>query len=188
LLTHACNKWGRGKDGTADVDRRKRRRRRDDPIIDIAGEQRRDNSTVDVAGGRRGDYLNAIVGPLLVAGRTALPTPPASSGGAFFAVPPAALFRKRMPRRTTRTTAHARRMHLTSGGAGRTHAGTVDVNRRRRQRRRDNPIVDIAGERQRDNSTAPVGPLSGAERTVLTLLPAGGGGAFFVVPPAATVP
>jgi hypothetical protein len=84
-------------------------------------------------------------------------------------------------------TAHARRTHATSGGAGRTHAGTADVNRRRRRWRRDNPIADIAGEQRRDNSTATVGPLLGAGRTASTLPPAGGGGAFFTVPPAATV-
>ncbi len=60
-----------------DIDRRRRRRKRDDLIVDVAGEQRRVNST-------------AVGGPLLVAGRTALPLLPAGSGGAFFPVPPAA--------------------------------------------------------------------------------------------------
>jgi hypothetical protein len=50
LLAHARNERGCGKDGTADVDRRRRQRRRDDPIVDFAGEQRRDN-------------LTAVVGP-----------------------------------------------------------------------------------------------------------------------------
>jgi hypothetical protein len=85
-------------------------------------------------------------------------------------------------------TAHVWRTHATSGGTGRTQAGTADVDRRRRQRRRDNLIADVAGERRCNNSTTAIGPLSGAGRTVLTLLPAGGSGAFFVVPPAATVP
>ncbi len=84
------NKRGRSEDGTVDIDRRRRRRRRDDPIVDIAGERRQDNLTINVAGERRRDNSAAVVGLLLVAGRTALPSPPASSGGAFFAVPPAA--------------------------------------------------------------------------------------------------
>jgi hypothetical protein len=37
LSAHACNEWRRSKDGTADVDRRRHRRRRDDPIVDVAG-------------------------------------------------------------------------------------------------------------------------------------------------------
>ncbi len=77
LLAHACDERGRGKDGTADVNRMRRRQRRDNPIVDVAGERRRDN-------------LTAVVGPLSVVGRKALPLPPASSGRAFFAVPPAA--------------------------------------------------------------------------------------------------
>jgi hypothetical protein len=86
-------------------------------------------------------------------------------------------------------TAHARRTHATSGGAGRMHTGTADINRKRRRWRRDNPIADVAGERWRNNSTAAVGPLSGAGRTASTLPPAGGGGgAFFAGPPMATVP
>jgi hypothetical protein len=48
------------------------------------------NLTIDVAGERRQDNLTAIVGPLLVVGRMALPLPPTGSGRAFFAVPPAA--------------------------------------------------------------------------------------------------
>jgi hypothetical protein len=84
-------------------------------------------------------------------------------------------------------TAHAQRMHATSGGAGRTQAGTTDVDRRRHRWRRDNPIADILGEQQRDNLTADVGPLSGVGRTAATLPPAGGGRVFFVVPPTATV-
>jgi hypothetical protein len=60
-----------------DVDRRRRRWRREDPIIDVAGERRR-------------YYSTTIVGSLLVAGRMALPLPPANSGGVFFAVLPAA--------------------------------------------------------------------------------------------------
>ncbi len=89
-LAHACNERGCGKDGIADIDRRRRRRRRDNPIVDITGERRRDNLTVDVAGERQRNNLTAVVGPLSVAGRTALPLPPAGSSGAFFAVPPAA--------------------------------------------------------------------------------------------------
>jgi hypothetical protein len=41
---------------------------------------------------------------------------------------------------------------------GRSKDGTVDVDRRRCRRRRDNPIVDVAGERRHDNLTAVVGP------------------------------
>jgi hypothetical protein len=44
-------KRGRGKDGTADIDRRRRQRRRDDPIVDTAGERRRDN-LADIVGPR----------------------------------------------------------------------------------------------------------------------------------------
>ncbi len=75
MLAHARNKRGRSKDRTADVDRRRRRQRRDNPIVDVTGEQRHDN-------------LTAVVSPLLVAGRTASPSLPAGSGRAFFAVPP----------------------------------------------------------------------------------------------------
>jgi hypothetical protein len=89
LLAHAHDKQGCGKDRTADVNRRRHWRRRDDPIVDIAGERQRDNLTIDVTGERRRNNLTAVVGPLLVAGRMALPLPPASSSGAFFAVPPA---------------------------------------------------------------------------------------------------
>ncbi len=78
-------------------------------------------------------------------------------------------------------------MHATSRGAGRMHAGTADLDRRRCQQRRDNPIADVAGEWRRDISVATVGPLLGAGRTALMLPPAGGGGAFFAVPPMATV-
>jgi hypothetical protein len=183
----ARDKRGRSKDGTADVDRRRRWRRRDDPIVDVAGERQCDNSTIDVAQERRRDNSTAVIGPLLVAGRTALPSPPTGSGGAFFAVPPAVTV-PQTPQRTIRTTAHAWRTHAMSGGTGRTHTGTVDVDRRRRRRRRDNPIADIAGERRRNNSTAAVGSLSGAGKTASTLPPAGVGGAFFTVPPAVTVP
>jgi hypothetical protein len=79
LLAHARNKQGCGKDGTVVIDRRRRWWRRDNPIVNVAGELWRNNST-------------AVVGALLGAGRTALPSPslPAGSGGAFFAVPPAA--------------------------------------------------------------------------------------------------
>jgi hypothetical protein len=77
LLAHARKERGCGKDGTGDVNRRRRRRWRDDPIVDVAGEQQRNN-------------MIAVVSPLLVAGRMALPSPSAGSGGAFFAVPPAA--------------------------------------------------------------------------------------------------
>ncbi len=73
-----------------DVDKRRHRRRRDDPIVDVAGERWRNNLIVDVAGERRHNNSTAVVGPLLVAGRTALPSLPAGSGGAFFAVPPSA--------------------------------------------------------------------------------------------------
>jgi hypothetical protein len=38
LLAHSRNKRGRGKDGTADVDRRRRRLRRGNPIVDVVGE------------------------------------------------------------------------------------------------------------------------------------------------------
>jgi hypothetical protein len=44
----ARDKQGRSEDGTPDVDRRKRRRRRDDPIVDAAGERWRDNLTIVV--------------------------------------------------------------------------------------------------------------------------------------------
>jgi hypothetical protein len=90
LLAYARNERGRGKDVTVDVNRRRCRRRRDDPILDIAGERRRNNLTIDIVGERRCNNSTAVVGPLLVAGRTASPLPPAGSGGAFFAVPPAA--------------------------------------------------------------------------------------------------
>ena len=73
----ARNEQGRGKDRTADVDRRRHRQRREDLIMDVTGEQQRNS-------------LAAIVSLLLGAGRMALPLLPASSGGAFFAVPPAA--------------------------------------------------------------------------------------------------
>jgi hypothetical protein len=46
----ARDKQGHGEDGNADVDRRRSRQRRDNLILDVAGEQRRDN-------------LTAIVGP-----------------------------------------------------------------------------------------------------------------------------
>jgi hypothetical protein len=73
-----------------EINRRRRRRRRNNLIVDIAGEWRCNNLTIDVAGERRRDDLTAVVGLLLVAGRTALPLPPTGSDGAFFAVPPAA--------------------------------------------------------------------------------------------------
>ena len=41
---------------------------------------------------------------------------------------------------------------------GRGEDGAVDIDRRRRQRRRDDLIVDVVGERQRDNLTAVVSP------------------------------
>jgi hypothetical protein len=47
----ARDKRGHGKDGTTDVHRRWRRRRRGDPIVDVAGERRRNNLT-DVVGPR----------------------------------------------------------------------------------------------------------------------------------------
>jgi hypothetical protein len=50
LLARACDERGRGKDGTADVNRRRRRWRRDNRIVDFAGERRRNN-------------LTAIIGP-----------------------------------------------------------------------------------------------------------------------------
>ncbi len=49
---------------------------------------------------------------------------------------------------------------MMSGDAVRMHDVTADVNRRRCRQRRDNPIVDVAGERRRDNSTAAFEPLS----------------------------
>jgi hypothetical protein len=45
---YSCDEQGRGEDGTADVDRRRHQRRRDNPIVDFAGEWRRDNSTAVV--------------------------------------------------------------------------------------------------------------------------------------------
>jgi hypothetical protein len=56
----ACDKQGRGKDRTVDVNRRRCRQRRDDPIVDVMGERRRNNLTAIVgphtrqAGARRG--------------------------------------------------------------------------------------------------------------------------------------
>jgi hypothetical protein len=73
----ARDEQGHGKDGTTDVDRRRRRGKRDDPIVDVAGERWRNN-------------LTAVVSLLSGAGRTASPSPPTGSGGAFFVVPPAA--------------------------------------------------------------------------------------------------
>jgi hypothetical protein len=46
----ARDKWGRGEDGAVDIDRRRRQRRRDDPIVDVARERWRNN-------------LTAVVGP-----------------------------------------------------------------------------------------------------------------------------
>jgi hypothetical protein len=45
----ARDEWGRGKDGTADVDRRRRRRRMDNPIVDVMGERRCNNLTAVVS-------------------------------------------------------------------------------------------------------------------------------------------
>jgi hypothetical protein len=64
----------------------------------------------------------------------------------------------------------------------------MDVDRRRRWRRRDDPIVDLMGERRRNNLATVVGPLSVAGRTASPLPPTGSGGAFFAVPPAVTIP
>jgi hypothetical protein len=77
LLAHAHDKRGHSKDGTVDVDRRRRRWRRDNLIVDVVGELWCNNST-------------AIIGPLLGAGRMASLSPPTGSSGAFFAVLPAA--------------------------------------------------------------------------------------------------
>ena len=85
---HARDERGRGEDGTADVDRRRCWRRRDDPIVNVAGERRCDDSTIGIAGVRRRNNLTVVVSPLSMVGRMALPLPPAGSGGAFFAVPP----------------------------------------------------------------------------------------------------
>ncbi len=71
---------------------------------------------------------------------------------------------------------------------GRDKDGTTDVDRRRHRQRRDDSIVDITGERWRDNLTAVVGLLSVVGRTASPLPPAGSGGAFFAVLPATTVP
>ncbi len=49
-LAHTRNEQGRGKDGTGDVNRRRHRQRRDNPIVDFPGEQRCNN-------------LTAVVGP-----------------------------------------------------------------------------------------------------------------------------
>ncbi len=77
MSAHAHNEQGRREDRTADVDRRRHRWRRVNLIVDVAGERQCNN-------------LTAVVSPLLVAGRRALPSLPAGSGGVFFAVPPAA--------------------------------------------------------------------------------------------------
>ncbi len=47
-MEDARDKQGRGKDGTANVDRRRHHRRRDNPTVDIAGERQCDNSTTVV--------------------------------------------------------------------------------------------------------------------------------------------
>jgi hypothetical protein len=49
LSAHVRDERGRGKDGTADVDRRRHQLRRDDPIMDFAGEQRHNNLTALVS-------------------------------------------------------------------------------------------------------------------------------------------
>ncbi len=100
--------------------------------------------------------MTALVGLLLVAGRMVLPLLPADSSGAFFVVPPTATVPQANTVEENETTAHTRRTHMTSGGVGRMHTGTANINRRRCRRRRDNPIADVAGERRRNNLTATI--------------------------------
>jgi hypothetical protein len=53
LSAHARDDWGCSEDGTVDVNRRRHWRRRDDPIVDVAGELWRNN-------------LTAVLGPCML--------------------------------------------------------------------------------------------------------------------------